>query len=186
MTVSEIRKELESLGNASDAAFAQQDRLLALIILAGKYKRGGDTERKDIYDIYLANVRQVNNWDLVDGSAEHIVGAYLHGRSKAPLSRMARSKNLWERRIAIMSTFHYIKKGEFGETLRIAAILLDDREDLIHKATGWMLREVRKRSPEVEEAFLKKHCREMPRTMLRYAIEKFPEAKRQDYLKGRV
>ena len=154
--------------------------------MAGKYKRGGDAERKEIYEIYLANVGQVNNWDLVDGSAEHIVGAYLHGRSKAFLSRMARSKNLWERRIAIMATFHYIKKGEFDETLRIAAVLLNDREDLIHKAAGWMLREVGKRDGEAEEKFLEMHYKRMPRTMLRYAIEKFPEAKRQAYLKGRI
>ena len=134
----------------------------------------------------LENTAFVNNWDLVDSSAEHIVGAYLMNRSKAVLYRLAVSEDLWERRISIMSTFHFVKRHEFSETLKISKMLLCDRQDLIHKATGWMLRETGKRHLQTEESFLKAHYKEMPRTMLRYAIEKFPEQKRQRYLKGRV
>jgi len=122
----------------------------------------------------------------VDSSAAQIVGAYLMDNGKAVLYRLAESANLWERRIAIMSTFHFVKHHEFSETLKIAKILLFDRQDLIHKATGWMLREIGKRHLKTEERFLKVHYKKMPRTMLRYAIEKFPEQKRQRYLKGRM
>ena len=122
----------------------------------------------------------------MDSSAEHIVGAYLMNRDKTVLYRLAESENLWERRISIMSTFHFIKRHDFSETLKISKMLLFDREDLIHKATGWMLREIGKRRPQTEESFLKAHYKEMPRTMLRYAIEKFPEQKRQRYLRCRV
>jgi len=128
----------------------------------------------------------VNNWDLVDSSAEHIVGPYLKERNRAVLRTLAHSPMLWERRIAIMATFHFIKGGEYGETLAIAEMLLGDREDLIHKAVGWMLREIGKRDPAVEETFLARHYRRMPRTMLRYAIEKFPEKRRLEYLHGLV
>ena len=128
----------------------------------------------------------MNNWDLVDLSAPSIVGSYLADRSRAPLYRLARSKSLWERRIAIMSTFHFIKNGEFSETLKIAERLLRDRQDLIHKAVGWMLREIGKRHPQTEENFLNRYYQKMPRTMLRYAIEKFPEPKRLAYLKGAI
>jgi 3-methyladenine DNA glycosylase AlkD len=122
----------------------------------------------------------------VDGSAEHIVGAFLRDKDRALLSCLATSNNLWERRVAIISTDHCIKRGEFSETLRIAKLLLADEEDLIHKAVGWMLREVGKRDLAVEEKFLRVHYKNMPRTMLRYAIEKFPEPKRQKYLKGKI
>lgn len=161
-----------------------EDRMLALLILVKQYQRGDAGIRKTIYDLYLGNTRYINNWDLVDLSAEHIVGAHLFDRSRTPLMKLARSKNLWERRIAILATFHFIKKRDFGETMKIAEKLLADSEDLIHKAVGWMLRAVGDRDGAAERVFLEKHYREMPRTMLRYAIEKFPEKERVSYLRG--
>ena len=163
-----------------------EERLLALLLLVDSFSKGDETSRKSIYEIYLKNTGFINNWDLVDTSAEHIVGAYLMDKNKAILHRLAASEDMWERRISIMSTFHFIKRHEFSETLKISKMLLFDRQDLIHKATGWMLREVGKRQLPAEENFLKKHYKIMPRTMLRYAIEKFPEQKRQRYLKGKV
>jgi 3-methyladenine DNA glycosylase AlkD len=163
-----------------------EERLLALLLLVGSFLKGDEAAKTSIYAIYLNNTGYINNWDLVDSSAEHIVGAYLMNRSKSLLYRLAESENLWERRISIMSTFHYIKRHQFSETLKISKILLSDRQDLIHKATGWMLREIGKRHLQIEENFLKVHYQKMPRTMLRYAIEKFPEQKRQRYLKGRI
>ena len=161
-----------------------EERLLALLILVRGFDRGDGIIREAIYDLYLKNTSSVNNWDLVDLSAHYIVGPYLSNKSRSPLYRLAKSKSLWERRIAIMSTFHFIKNGKFSETLTIAEILLTDREDLIHKAVGWMLREMGKRDFASEEAFLKSHYHKMPRTMLRYAIEKLPEDLRKRYLKG--
>ncbi len=161
-----------------------EERLLALFILIGIYAKGNDVAKRQIYHLYLEHTQFVNNWDLVDASAEHIVGAYLWDKDKAPLLELAGSSLLWERRIAILSTFHFIKRGQFEETLKIAKLLLADPEDLIHKAVGWMLREVGKRHLATEEAFLGKHYHKMPRTMLRYAIEKFPEEKRRAYLHG--
>jgi 3-methyladenine DNA glycosylase AlkD len=163
-----------------------EERLLALFLLVAIFKRADDKGKRIIYELYLENTRFINNWDLVDCSAEHIVGAYLRRADKQPLYDLAVSNNLWERRISIMSTFHFIKHNDFTETLRIAETLLGDKEDLIHKAVGWMLREVGKRNAQSEEKFLKKYYRQMPRTMLRYAIERFPTAKRQKYLKGDV
>jgi 3-methyladenine DNA glycosylase AlkD len=161
-----------------------EDRTLALFILVDQYKRGDEAARKTIYDLYLANTRYVNNWDLVDQSAPTIVGLHLLERSRSSLLRMARSKSLWERRIAVLATFQFIKHGEFEDATRVAEILLEDKEDLIHKAVGWMIREIGNRDPAAERKFLAKHYREMPRTMLRYAIEKFPEKERLSYLKG--
>jgi 3-methyladenine DNA glycosylase AlkD len=161
-------------------------RLLALIILVRAYMRGDDSIQNRIYNLYIKNTRFINNWDLVDISAEHIVGSYLKYRSRSPLHSLAVSNLLWDRRISIMATFHYIKRGEFAETLRIAELLLRDPEDLIHKAVGWMLREIGKRDHLAEEEFLKAHYKTMPRTMLRYAIEKFPEKLRQQYLRGEI
>ena len=163
-----------------------EERQLALFILAQRYARAPETEQKKLYELYLKSTRYINNWDLVDCSAEHVVGAFLRERPKKPLYGLARSSSLWERRIAILSTYHYIKRNEFSETLKIAEMLLADKEDLIHKAVGWMLREVGNRDRMVEERFLAKHYNTMPRTMLRYAIEKFPESRRQRYLKGRI
>ena len=163
-----------------------EERLLALLILIRRYAKEGETGKKNVYGLYLKNTQWVNNWDLVDLSAPNIVGDFLMNRSKRPLYRLAHSSGLWERRIAILSTFRFIREGQFGETLKISRILLRDDEDLIQKAVGWMLREVGKRDLSVEESFLKKHYRQMPRTMLRYAIERFPAARRELYIKGRI
>ena len=163
-----------------------EERLLAVLMLVAHYNKAGENGKQRIYDLYLENTRYINNWDLVDSSAEHIVGAYLWGLDKSPLYALARSESLWERRISIMSTYHFIKKNEFRDALKISKILLKDKEDLIHKAVGWMLREIGNRDLAKEEGFLKVHYQKMPRTMLRYAIEKFPEKKRQGYLKGKV
>jgi 3-methyladenine DNA glycosylase AlkD len=156
-------------------------RLVALLILIMQAAKA-DKARKVIYDLYLANTKHINNWDLVDLSAPNIVGAYLEKRSRRPLYRLARSSSLWERRISILATFHFIRLGDFDDTLSIAEILVGDKQDLIHKAVGWMLREVGKRDLATEEGFLQLHYQIMPRTMLRYAIEKFPERKRRMYL----
>jgi 3-methyladenine DNA glycosylase AlkD len=163
-----------------------EDRAIALLILVRAFARGDEAKKKRIYDLYLQQTQFINNWDLVDCSAAHIVGAYLQKKSKQPLYRLAKSRSLWERRIAIIATFYFIRQEEFAVTLKIARILLDDGEDLIHKAVGWMLREVGKRNLEVEERFLIEHYETMPRTMLRYAIEKFPEGRRQMYLRGQL
>ena len=160
-------------------------RLLALLILVAKYSRAKeDAERETIYRSYLDHTKFINNWDLVDSSAEHIVGAHLFNRDRKPIYRLANSKDLWERRIGVMATFHFVKREDFADTLAIAELLLSDKENLIHKAVGWMLREVGNRDRKTEERFLKKHYKQMPRTMLRYAIEKLPEAERQSYLHG--
>ena len=162
-----------------------EERLLSLLMFVDLFRRVSET-RKTINTLYLDHTRYVNNWDLVDSSAKHIVGAYLRERDRKPIHDLARSGILWERRIAILSTFHFIKQDDFVDALRISEALLEDEEDLIHKAVGWMLREVGKRDRGVEEDFLRKYYRNMPRTMLRYAIEKFPEERRQDYLRGEV
>jgi 3-methyladenine DNA glycosylase AlkD len=159
-------------------------RLLALFILVAKYSVKNNPDKEIIYNSYLWHTAFINNWDLVDCSAEHIVGAHIINGDKSPIYRLADSKSLWERRIGIISTFHFIKRNHFSDTLAIAEILLKDNEDLIHKATGWMLREIGKRDLKIEESFLKKFYRRMPRTMLRYAIEKFPETERIAYLRG--
>lgn len=158
-------------------------RLLALLIMVAKYAKGTEQERKTLYRVYLDHTACINNWDLVDCSAEHVVGAYLFTRPRAPLYRLVKSESLWERRIAVLSTFHFIRRNDFKDTLKLAEILLLDREDLIHKAAGWMLREVGKRDQNIEREFLDRHAHAMPRTMLRYAIEKFPEPVRQRYLR---
>ncbi len=157
-------------------------RFLALLIMVLHYERGGNEAA--IYRDYLANTRRINNWDLVDVTAAQIVGAYLSDQDRKPLYKLAKSKSLWERRIAIIATFYFIRRNQFDDTLAIADLLLNDKEDLMHKAVGWMLREIGKRDLKIEEAFLLPHYQQMPRTMRRYAIERFPEPKRIDYLKG--
>ncbi len=157
-------------------------RQTALFILINKYKKINDAGKKKIFDFYLKNSKNINNWDLVDCSAYHILGNYLLKKDKLILYKLAESKNLWEKRMAIIATFELIKNGQFQDTLKIAKILLSDSHDLIHKAVGWMLREVGKRNQKKEEQFLKKYYKVMPRTMLRYAIEKFNEKKRKYYL----
>ena len=163
-----------------------EERLLALLILVSKYVKGNEVAKKEIYKLYLNKTKFINNWDLVDVTAQHIVGDYLMDKNKAPLYSLVRSEDLWERRIAIMATFYFIRNERYEDTLKIAKILLSDKEDLIHKAVGWMLREIGKKNMVAEEAFLKQHYKKMPRTMLRYAIEKFPEPKRKQYLKGKI
>jgi len=163
-----------------------EERLIALFILISKFKKTEEAERKKIVDIYLKNRKHVNNWDLVDLSAPKLLGEWLFDKDKEILFKLAKSKILWDRRISILSTFKFIQCGEFVTTLRLAKILLNDEHDLIHKAVGWMLREIGKRDLQFEEDFLKEHYHIMPRTMLRYAIEKFPEPKRKAYLQGNI
>ncbi len=162
-----------------------EERLLAVIMLVEQFERGDDRRREAIYTLYCDHLRFINNWDIVDASAPRIVGPYLEKRDRSRLLAWARSPDLWERRIAIMAAFHFIRLGDFTDTLALAKLLLHDSEDLIHKAVGWMLREVGNRDRAVEEAFLDKRADEMPRTMLRYAIEKFPEAERKAWLSRR-
>ena len=163
-----------------------EERLLALIMLVNRFKKETDKEQKKIYEAYLSHTKYINNWDLVDGSAHQIVGGYLFERDRKPLYQLAKSKSLWERRISMIATYTFIKRDDFEDTLNLSAILLTDEEDLMHKAVGWMLREVGKKDVEVEEKFLRTHYKKMPRTMLRYAIEKFEEEKRQGYLKDEI
>ena len=161
-----------------------EERLLALLLLVQRYEKGDAAMKARVYRSYLANTRYINNWDLVDLSAPNIVGAHLLQRSRAPLYRLVKSNSVWERRIAVLATFRFIRERDLTDALKIARALLDDGHDLIHKATGWMLREIGKRDRMRAERFLARHCRTMPRTMLRYAIERFPEAKRRRYLHG--
>lgn len=174
--------EIENLLNSKEHEF----RLAALIIMVKRYQKN-ESEREAIVTLYINNTHLVNNWDLVDSSAHYILGPWLEDKDRSLLYDFANSGNLWKERIAVMSTFHYIKKNaDFADNLKIAEILLNHKHDLIHKAVGWMLREIGKISIKAEEDFLVKHYKNMPRTMLRYSIEKFPEDKRQDYLKGRI
>ena len=163
-----------------------EERLFALFLLIDFYQHGDNSAKQCAYDLYLSHTHQINNWDLVDTSAHHIVGDYLSTRSRQPLYQLVISDSLWERRIAIISTFCFIRRNDFSDTLLISKNLLADDHDLIHKAVGWMLREVGKRDLIAEETFLQEHYRSMPRTMLRYAIERFPEARRKQYLCGVV
>ena len=179
LSLKEIQKLLQSK--------IHEERLLGLIILVNQFKKADEDKQKQIFDLYLSNTKYINNWDLVDVSAEYIVGGYLIDRSKTILKTLAQSKLLWERRIAIIATFQFIKQKQHEHTFIIAKILLRDDHDLIHKAVGWMLREVGKRISEtIEETFLQQHYQQMPRTMLRYAIERFEEKKRKKYLNGSI
>lgn len=165
------------------ASPVHEERGMALLVLVNRFQKAEAAERARIYRFYMKHRAAVNNWDLVDCSAPYIVGPYLEGRDTGVLTKLARSRSLWDRRIAILATFHFIRQGRPGETLRIAEMLLRDPHDLIHKAVGWMLRETGKRcGEEVAIAFLEKHRRAMPRTMLRYAIERFPAGRRAYFL----
>lgn len=158
-------------------------RLVGLLLLTYKFPQSSTREKKQIYNFYLKNIRYINNWDLVDLSADKIVGAYLFTQSdKKILYQLARHKNLWSRRIAVVATFYFIKQNQFSYTLRLAKILLADKHDLIHKAVGWMLREIGKRKQEVLKTFLDQYYQVMPRTMLRYAIERLPVKEKKKYL----
>jgi len=159
-----------------------EERLLALLIWVEQAQRGDDKTRQALFAAYRANTSHINNWDLVDTSAPQIVGAWLADRSRAILTRWVRSQSIWERRIAILATFHFIRQGDFADTLRLAEKLLRDEHDLLHKAVGWMLREVGKQDVGALTRFLDAHAPQMPRTMLRYAIERLPEQQRRAYL----
>lgn len=164
-----------------------EERLIALLILVHNFQHGGDVEKEEIYQYYLSHTKYINNWDLVDLSADKIVGQYLLGKPRDILVSLARSHLVWERRIAMIATYQFIKNKDADDTFRIAKILLQDKHDLIQKAVGWMLREVGKRCSQEElEAFLKKHYKVMPRTSLRYAIEHFSEEIRSKYLNGEI
>jgi 3-methyladenine DNA glycosylase AlkD len=176
LPIADVRKLLASRWH--------EERLLALFMLVRQFDKGDATQRADIAKHYLTDLRHVNNWDLVDSSAHLILGPHLETGDRRVLDRLSRSRNLWERRIAMMTTFHFIRGGEFEDALRIAKQLLHDREDLIHKAAGWMLREIGKRDKPAECKFLDAHAAVMPRTMLRYAIEKFPARERAHYMKA--
>lgn len=164
-----------------------EERMVALLVQVDAFRRArSPKERGDVYRLYVRHLDRVNNWDLVDGSAPTIVGGFLEDGDRKILYRWARSQDLWERRVAMLATFHYIRADDFEDALALARILKDDEHDLIHKAVGWMLREVGNRDRAAMEDFLQAHYRTMPRTMLRYAIEKLPEKRRQAYLKGRA
>lgn len=171
-------EEIETLLNSP----IHEERHLALMILVLQVAKCDDAYRRIVFDFYLRNTKSINNWDLVDCSAPHVIGGYLLDKSRKPLFQLTKSKSLWERRIAIVSTQYFIRHGDFADTLAITGKLLNDEEDLIHKASGWMLREVGKKDQSVLEAFLDQHAAIMPRTMLRYAIEKFPPEQRRAYL----
>lgn len=161
-----------------------EHRLTALFILVGKYQRAEAGVKKIIFDLYMKNTQKINNWDLVDLSAPNIAGHFLLDKKRDVLYKLAKSKNLWERRIAVLATFAFIKKGEFKDAFRISKLLLKDKHDLIHKAVGWMLREAGKRlSEEKEKEFLDRNYKKMPRTMLRYAIERFNKKDKSKYMK---
>ncbi|MFH1376564.1 MAG: DNA alkylation repair protein [Candidatus Woesearchaeota archaeon] len=159
-----------------------EHRLIALLILIDKYKKADQIKKEEILNLYLKNTKYINNWDLVDLSAPNIVGDYFLEKDKSILYKLANSDNLWEKRIAVLATFTFIKNNRFDDSLKISEILLKDKHDLIHKAVGWMLREIGKKDQKTEEDFLKKHYKNMPRTMLRYSIERFSEEKRKFYL----
>jgi 3-methyladenine DNA glycosylase AlkD len=163
-----------------------EERLFAVLLLVQEYKSGSVEERNAIFDAYLKHREFVNNWDIVDSSAHLIVGPHLESGSRDLLYDLAASEVLWDRRIAMMATYHYIRQKDFKDALKLAGLLRDDQQDLIHKIVGWMLREIGNRDWAVEEKFLNKHYKKMPRTMLRYAIEKIPEARRKAYLNGSV
>jgi len=177
LSLTEIHKLLKSVYH--------EERLCALFLLVQKFD-DSKHEKSVIYKLYLDNTKYINSWDLVDCSAYKIVGVYLEDKNKSPLYKLARSKDIWERRIAIISTLHFIKNKQYDDTLEISKKLLNDKEELIHKAVGWMLREVGKQDPKVEREFLLNCYKKMPRMMLRYAIEKFPEPERKKYLRGTI
>ena len=187
VTVPESRKIAQKYGDLSfpdvkallDSKI-HEEPFVAILLLVHAFQRG---DEKRVVDFYLSHTKKINNWDLVDLSADKILGAYLLSKKKDVLYKLAKSDNIWERRISIVSTYSFIKNGKFDDVLKISELLLDDMHDLIHKAGGWMLREVGKRNQAVEEGFLKRNYLRMPRTMLRYAIERLPESKKRVYMR---
>jgi len=161
-------------------------RWIALVILANKFKKADEQEKGNIFNFYLKNLKNINNWNLVDISAPHIVGNFLFEKDKKILYELSRSEDLWEKRISIVSTLSFIRQNEFEDALAISELLLNDEHDLIHKAVGWMLREMGKRDIEILKDFLRKHYKNIPRTTLRYAIEKFEEEERKKWLRGEI
>lgn len=161
-------------------------RLFALLMLVRMFELGSVEDREEIVKLYLDNLNSVNNWDLVDASCYKILGPYFSDRKKTPLFKLARSASMWERRVAIVTTFHFIRNGDLNTTLELTDILLNDEEDLLHKACGWMLRDVGDRDGNLLRQFLVSRYKNMPRVMLRYAIEKFPQPERSEYLQGLV
>lgn len=193
ITVPAIRKlsrQFHQLGHTDCERLLQsaynEERLLGLLILVEQYRKGDAGVKNKVYQIYLNNLPRVNNWNLVDGSAPYIVGAHLLNQNRNLLYQLAQSLSHWDRRIAVLATFAFIRSGDFTDTLKLAEQLLDDEHDLLHKACGWMLREVGKRDQSVLEGFLGQHFAAMPRTMLRYAIERLSPAKRAGYLTGKI
>ena len=160
-----------------------EERFLSLIILIERYEKADNNEKRRIYNIYLKNIKYINNWDLIDTSAPKIVGSFILNKNKKPLYELCKSSNLWKRRVAIVSCLELIKHNQINDTFRLTKLLLKDKEDLIHKACGWMLREAGKKNISSLENFIISHKHEMPRVMLRYAIEKFPKYKRKIFLK---
>lgn len=167
-----------------------EERLIALLLLVYNYqlanKNGDNKTKKGIYNFYIKSTKYINNWDLVDLSCHKIIGNYLLDKPRDILYHLSKSNNLWERRISIISTFAFITNNDFKDSIKLAELLIKDPHDLIHKAVGWMLREVGKKGPPTLKSFLQKHYKSMPRTMLRYAIEKLPEKERKAYLKGKI
>jgi 3-methyladenine DNA glycosylase AlkD len=166
-----------------------EHRLVAVILLANKFPKATEQGRRKIYELYLKNVykNRINNWDIVDLSADRVVGAYLENRDKKILLELAKSDNIWQKRVAMLSTFHYIKKGDPGPALDVIDIILHDPHDLIQKATGWMLREIGKKAgEEILTGFLDKHAHDMPRTTLRYAIERLTPGQKGRYMEAKL
>ncbi len=187
--VSILRKIAKHYGNVPLSELQQllnskihENRQIALFILMNQYGESEEKSKKQIVDFYLRNTKNINNWDLVDISAPNILGNYFLDKKRNILFEMSQSKSLWERRIAVLATLTFIRNHDFKDTLKICKILINDQHDLIHKACGWMLREIGNRSKKVEQDFLRKNYQKMPRTMLRYAIEKFPEKERKLWL----
>lgn len=191
--VPEIRKQVRVFRDARISVAVSllksrwhEERLFAVLLLVDQYGRGTQNDKQAVFDAYLAHREYVNNWDIVDSSAHLIVGPYIESGARELLYELAAADTIWDRRIAMMATYHYIRQGDFADALKVARVLLCDRHDLIHKVVGWMLREIGKRDYDAEEEFLQRYYKKMPRTMLRYAIEKFPETRRKAYLHGSV
>lgn len=175
LSLLQIKKHLQSK--------IHEERQVALMILSAQYKKANKKQKEKIFKYYLKNKEHINNWDLVDGSAWEIVGAHLLDKDKDILHVLATSRRLWDRRIAIVSTMHFIRNNHFDTTLQLAEEFMNDKEDLMHKATGWLLREVGKKDQKRLEIFLDRHHKTMPRTMLRYAIERLAPEKKKHYMR---